>query len=89
MSNDYITKIDLEQFRIKIMEDINRLFKDSLRLSNEKPVGYKTSDAKKLLNCSTNKLVSLRINRKIRTKKIGGTLYYNKDDIKNLLEEGY
>jgi len=42
-----------------------------------------------MLGCSVNKLVSLRISRKLRTKKIGGTVYYNKEDIKALLEEGY
>ncbi|MBN8788546.1 MAG: helix-turn-helix domain-containing protein [Terrimonas sp.] len=89
MSIDFITRNDLEQFRLKITEDISKILKENLRLSNEKPVGYKTTDARKILNCSTNKLVSLRISRRIRTKKIGGTLYYNKDDIKNLLEEGY
>jgi hypothetical protein len=31
----------------------------------------------------------LPIDKKIRFKKIGGTLYYNKEDIKRLLEEGY
>lgn len=86
---DYITKNDLEQFRIKIMQDISGMLKENTQLRNEPPVGYKTADAKRMLNCSTNKLASLRVSRKIRTKKIGGTLYYNKDDIKNLLEEGF
>ncbi len=88
MSFDFITKNDLEQFRLKIIEDIDNILKENLKLSDERPVGYKTADAKRILKCSTNKLISLRISRRIRTKKIGGTLYYNKEDIKNLLEEG-
>jgi len=86
---DTVTKEDLEKFRIKLLEDIRGVLKENLNAQIENPVGYKTTDARKILNCSANKLVSLRISRKLRTKKIGGTLYYNKEDIKNLLEEGY
>lgn len=33
--------------------------------------------------------MALRIAQKIRVKKVGGTLYYNKQDVKKLVEEGY
>jgi hypothetical protein len=41
--------------------------------SNRCQEGYKTKDVRRILGCSVNKLVSLRIAKKIRWKKIGGT----------------
>ena len=84
-----MTKEDLELFRIQLLQDIKNIVCGVIKPVTEKPEGYKTADVRKMLGCSVNKLVSLRISRKIRTKKIGGTVYYNKDDIKQLLEEGY
>ncbi|MGN6493415.1 MAG: helix-turn-helix domain-containing protein [Agriterribacter sp.] len=86
---EIVTKNDLENFRLRLIADIEQLLKKNIQKSEEKLEGYKTADARKILNCSANKLVSLRVARKIRSKKIGGTIYYNKADIKILLEEGY
>lgn len=89
MPIDVVTKDDLENFRVRLLSEINSLLNQNIRPTEEKLEGLKTSDARRMLNCSVNKLVSLRIARKIRTKKIGGTIYYSKSDIKVLLEEGY
>ncbi|WP_414709897.1 helix-turn-helix domain-containing protein [Puia sp.] len=51
--------------------------------------GYRTRDVRKILGCSVNKLVSLRTSRKLRWKKIGGTVYYCREDVRRLLEEGF
>ena len=84
-----VTKDDLRSFRANLMIEIKELFDEKLQGKIESFHGYKTSEVREILGCSVNKLVSLRISRKLRTKKVGGTLYYNKDDIKTLLEEGY
>jgi len=89
MPTEVLTKEDLEVFRIQLLHDIKNIVSGVIKPVTEKPEGYKTADVRKMLGCSVNKLVSLRISRKLRTKKIGGTVYYNKDDIKQLLEEGY
>ena len=89
MPMEVLTKEDLEAFRIQLLNDIKNVVSCVIQPVAEKPEGYKTSHVRKILGCSVNKLVSLRISRKLRTKKIGGTVYYNKDDIKQLLEEGY
>jgi len=89
MAVEILTKDDLESFRILLLKEIKIFLQSQLKVQGESPEGYKTSDVRKILGCSVNKLVSLRINRKLRTKKIGGTVYYNKEDIRNLLEQGY
>ena len=76
------------------IEDISRpreieLLDQHIQKSEVPIEGYKTSDVRKILGCSVNKLVSLRISRNLRAKKNWGTIYYNKEDIKRLLEEGF
>lgn len=89
MSMEIVTKDDLEVFRCRLLNDIKMTMQALVKPVSDKPEGYKTGDVRKILSCSVNKLVSLRVSRKLRTKKIGGTLYYNKEDVKRLLEEGY
>jgi hypothetical protein len=90
MGIEIVTKEDLQVFRIQLIEDFKLLLQQqNSKLFNEPIEGYKTSDVRKILGCSVNKLVSLRISKAIRTKKIGGTIYYNKEDVKRLLQEGY
>lgn len=89
MSIDILTKDDLLEFRQTLISDIKKLLIEILKQQPNTLQGYKTKDVRRILSCSTNKLVSLRIDRKIRVKKVGGTLYYNVDDVKKLLLEGY
>jgi hypothetical protein len=89
MGLEIVTKDDLEIFRRQLLNDIRELLAPIKQNSENKPEGFKTSHVRKILGCSINKLVSLRTSGKIRVKKIGGTLYYNREDIKRLLEEGY
>jgi hypothetical protein len=89
MAIEVLTKEDLNVFETRLLSAMESMIKKYFSSANEKPEGYKTSDVRKILGCSVNKLVSLRIKRNLRTKKIGGTLYYNKSDILHLLNEGY
>jgi len=89
MSLEFVTKEDLRTFRIELLNDIKVLFAQNVQVNDIPVQGFKTKDVRKVLGCSVNKLVSLRVGRKIRWKKIGGTVYYNAEDVKRLLEEGF
>jgi hypothetical protein len=90
MNIELVTKEDLERFRLRLLQDLQALISPR---NSEQAVptieGFKTKDVRRILGCSVNKLVSLRIARKIRWKKIGGTVYYNCEDVRKLLEDGY
>ena len=87
---ELVTKEDLQVFRKEILADFRNLLREELGGRKEENLqGYKTKDVRCILGCSVNKLVNLRVERKIRWKKVGGTLYYNKEDIRRLMEEGY
>jgi hypothetical protein len=90
MGVDIVTKDDLQSFRIQLLKDIGMLLETQVMERSKLVVeGYKTKDVRRILGCSVNKLVSLRISRKIRWKKVGGTIYYNREDVRRLVEEGY
>ena len=85
MNIEFITKEDLDAAIEKVIAEIRKY----LLPRNAIDEGYRTKEARNALNCSTGKLKSLRIAGKLRCKKIGGTVYYNRDDIQKLLNEGF
>ncbi|ANI90108.1 hypothetical protein A9P82_12935 [Arachidicoccus ginsenosidimutans] len=89
MELDLVTKEDLQKLRMQIANDMRDILKAQKPAETNVLTGYKTAQVRKILGCSYNTLVALRVSRQIRTKKIGGALYYNKDDIRKLLEEGF
>lgn len=90
MAVEIVTKEDLQAFRAQLLRDIkDLLITHAFPFSKQRVEGYKTKDVRRILGCSVNKLVSLRQARKIRCKKVGGTVYYNKEDVRKLVEEGF
>ncbi|MDR6156624.1 MULTISPECIES: helix-turn-helix domain-containing protein [Chryseobacterium] len=84
MAISIITKEDLQQFKIELLEGIEILLKGK---TTEQKLWLRTSEVKKLLNISSGTLQNLRINGTLSYSKIGGTLYYNHKDIQKLLTE--
>jgi hypothetical protein len=89
MGVEIVTREDLELLRVHIVSDFRQLLLETKSKQSEQIEGYKTNDVRRILKCSTNKLQSLRIAGKLRYKKVGGTLYYKKDDVRKLLDDGY
>lgn len=78
-----VTKEDLEQFRIKLLEDIRQiLITKEVKLT--KP-WLKNDEVKKLLDISANTLQRLRVSGKLRFSKVGGIHFYRYEDIEKLL----
>jgi hypothetical protein len=88
MAVEIVTKEDLQTLRFQIMGDMRELLASLGRSSAEDLRGYKSAQVRQLLICSSGKLKSLRATGQIRTKKIGGTIYYSKDDVHRLLTGG-
>ncbi len=86
MGTEIVTKEDLEAFRILLMQDIARLF-DSRLAPAVKP-WLKGTEVRKLLSISSGTLQTLRVKGKLKSTKIGGTHYYQHEDIKKIMEEG-
>ncbi|MCT3915218.1 DNA-binding protein [Elizabethkingia anophelis] len=82
MAISIITKEDLQQLKIELLEGIKELL---LARPTQQKLWLRTAEVKKLLNISSGTLQNLRINGTLSYTKIGGLLYYNYKDIEGLL----
>jgi hypothetical protein len=83
---DIVTKEDLEQFRLRLMEDIKAIMQPPPAESSK--TWLKSYEVRKILCISNGTLQNLRIQKKIRYSKVGGLLFYKHEDIMKLLEAG-
>jgi hypothetical protein len=79
-----LTVGDLEIFRAELIQEISDLLKNAIGSPGKK--WLKSSEVKKLLGISTGTLQNLRINGTLSYSKIGGTAYYDYDEIAKLLK---
>lgn len=85
MSAEVITKEDLQNFRIQLLNDIKRVI-HSIQ-PEEKPEWVKSGEVRKILHVSPNTLQNLRINGQLHPKKISGSWYYSLPEIKALFKQ--
>lgn len=83
MGVEVVTKEDLQQFRLELLNDL-RLLLESRPPAIAKP-WLKNAEVMKLLNVSANTIQRLRIAGKLRSNKVGGTHFYRYEDIEQLL----
>ncbi|MEN2436483.1 helix-turn-helix domain-containing protein [Weeksellaceae bacterium A-14] len=84
MGISIVTKEDLQEFKIELLEAIEHLLKDK---KSEQKLWLRTAEVKKLLNISSGTLQNLRIKGTLTYSRIGGTLYYSYKDIQKLLTD--
>ena len=83
MSMTIITKEDLQEFRLQLLDDIRQL----IAPTESKVIRpwLKNAEVMKLLDISANTLQRLRVAGKLRSSKVGGIHYYRYEDIETLL----
>ena len=87
--NDSVTKDDLRQFRLLLLNDIRKIIDESQTSEKESldPEWLKSRVVRKLMDMSAGSLQNLRVTGKIRFKKVLGSYYYNKTDLRKLFDE--
>jgi hypothetical protein len=78
-----ITKEDLEEFRLQLLNDIRQILKPG-EVKIVKP-WMKNAEVMKLLDISANTLQRLRVSGKLPSSKVGGIHYYRYENIERLL----
>ena len=68
----------------ELIQELKEIFENSQNSSNEQWI--KTSQLKKMLKISHGTLQNLRINGTIPYTKIGGIIYYNRQEIQKIIE---
>jgi hypothetical protein len=82
MTVELITKDDLEQFRQSMLQDLKLL----LTKRTEEPQKYlKSYQVKNMLKISGGTLHTLRANGTLKFTRIGHIIYYNYEDIMQLM----
>jgi hypothetical protein len=83
MALELLTTGDFEEFKKQLLEELKELIAPLFR--QLQPRVLKTGDVCKLLRASPGTVQNLRNNGTLPFKKIGGTIYYNYEDIERLL----
>jgi hypothetical protein len=78
-----LTLGDLEIFKHDLIREIKCIIEENSASPNKK--WLKSSEVKKLLGISTGTLQNLRVNGTLSHSKLGGTAYYDYEEIAKLL----
>lgn len=84
MAANIITTEDLEEFRIKLLNEIKELLVSSGRVGVDHWI--KSGQVMTKLEISPGTLQNFRINGTIPFSKLGGIIYYNEEKINEILE---
>ncbi|GLU57375.1 transcriptional regulator [Dyadobacter frigoris] len=85
MEIELITKEDLRQLRMQLLEDIKQHFSGK---TSQKTDWLKSAQVRDMLSISAGTLQTLRVNGTLKHTKIGGSFYYLQSDIDALLKSG-
>ncbi|MCQ6957337.1 helix-turn-helix domain-containing protein [Mucilaginibacter aquariorum] len=82
MAAEIITKEDLVEFEDRLLDKIKKMMAQS---TDQPRKWLRSAQVRKMLNISPNTLTSLRVNGIIKFTRLGGIMYYNNDDINQML----
>lgn len=86
---DNITREDLRQFKMILIDEIKILISQSGLKHNEilDPEWLKSKSVRKMLDISAGSVQNLRVSNKVRFKKVLGSYYYNREDLQKLFDD--
>jgi hypothetical protein len=83
MNVEIVTREDLNQFRLLLLEDLKSLMAPAVNGDHKK--WLRSKEVRALLKISPGTLQNLRITGKLHPSKIGGIFYYRQEEIQLLL----
>lgn len=84
MNSSLITKEDLNQFRLSLLNDLKELIGYPVSPNPVDPKWVKSGPVRKILGISHDTLQVLRIKDLLHPKKINGRYYYNLKEVNDL-----
>ncbi len=84
MSATIITTEDLREFKMELLDDIKELFNNQSGQVTKK--WLKSPEVRELLSVSPGTLQNLRINGTLPYTKVGGIIYYDYQEIVQVME---
>ena len=86
MPLELLTLKDLQEFKVQLFEELRNILAAYEASQNGNLL--KSKDVCRKLMMSSGKLQTMRKNKTINYRKIGGTLYYENQEIKRLYKNG-
>jgi hypothetical protein len=83
MPTSIITTDDLREFKVELLDDIKQLL--SKQSTGKLKKYLKSSEVMDLLQVSPGTLQNLRINGTLPYTKVGGIIYYDAEEIQNVM----
>jgi len=83
MPTTIVTTEDLMEFKVELLEEIKKLLNSSSESGSKK--WLKSTEVMKLLQISPGTLQNFRINGNLPFTRIGGSIYYDADEINKIL----
>ncbi len=83
MAAQIITKEDLDEFKLELLENIREMLLENTPKHQKK--WLKSYEVRKLLGISPGTLQNMRENGSLPFSKIGGLIFYDNDDIQEML----
>lgn len=83
MAVEIITKEDLKNFKSELLSEIKRIIDGA----PEQKQWLKSTEVRQLLGISPGTLQHLRVIGTLPYTKIGGTMFYSYEDVKQMLEK--
>lgn len=86
---EFVTKDDLRQFRMLLLNDIEKLIERKTDgQGKEEDLEWLRSKAiRRIMDISPGTLQNLRITGKVKFRKVMGSYYYKKSDVSKLFNE--
>ncbi len=84
---EILTRQDLDQFKKELFEELRSTAVVKQHKKSEPREWLRSYEVREMLNISANTLHSLRIKGVLPFKRIGGSMYYRYQDIRQLMEE--
>lgn len=84
MPTSIITTDDLREFKMELLDDIKELLTKQASGTIKKYL--KSSEVMEMLKVSPGTLQNLRINGTLPYTKVGGIIYYNTEEIQNVMD---
>lgn len=82
MSVEILTKDDLLQFKVELLDEIRKIISTS---DSSDKKWLKAAEVRQLLDISPNTLTQMRVTGQLSFSKVGGIYYYSKLDIEKML----
>ena len=87
MPTTIVTTEDLMEFKLELLEEIKKLLNNQSGSGSGSKKWLKSTEVMKLLQISPGTLQNFRINGNLPFTRIGGSIYYDADEINNILME--